>query len=443
MLQTPEFTTVRLSEPVPHHAFSWRWGRPGSMRDLTRAQRYELVCLTAASGATANLALAARSVGCGLTAEVGYAAGRAGQLGSCALLAELGCDMGRAVDGAAAGGHLALCEELTSWAGVQYSPFNCAMTAAGAGHTHILEWMMRRCKGLELPEPHSGKAWDLARAVAQGCDLAALQRCLVQLVGLDGAEEEDDEEWSDMVQISVVAAAAGSPKPDWRSKLEWLESQDFPKPWDTYMAAAENSDALERFAWLAQRGYPRRSEYGYDEEAPLMAAAAVGNVAAVLFLAEGMPAGKDVDIVWRAAAAKGHLHVLQALHTAGRRGGAQYAAHSAAINGHLHVVAWLVEMPGLGVVRDDDLFKAAAVSGSVELLAWLRECGCPWNSGAFTPVAMSGCEVALEWLAERGCPMPVGSEAAGRSAVVLPAFLLTKLCVFVWFVRQVWDYCLN
>ncbi|KXZ45305.1 hypothetical protein GPECTOR_56g401 [Gonium pectorale] len=221
MLRTPEFTTVRLSEPVPHHSFAWRWGRPGMMRDWTRAQREKLLCLTAASGATANLALAARVAGCRPTPEVGYAAGKAGHLGSCALLAELGCEMVHAIEGAAAGGHLSLCEELTGWA----------------------------------------------------------------------------------------------------------------------------------------------------------------------------------------AAEKGHLHVLQALHAAGRSVGARGAAYDAARNGHLHVLAWLVETPGLGVVLDEELFRAAAAWGSVELLAWLRERGCRWGGRAFSAAAESGCKAALEWLAERGCPM--------------------------------------
>ncbi|KXZ45321.1 hypothetical protein GPECTOR_56g418 [Gonium pectorale] len=201
MLQTPEFTTVRLSEPVPHHAFTWRWGRPGAMRDLTRAQRHELVWLTVASGATANLALAARVAGCGLTDEVGYAAGKAGQPGSCALLAELGCDMGRAVEGAAAGGHLALCEELlASEAGDLCSFLSCAFAAAKAGHIHVVEWM--------------------------GCDLAALHRYAVQFVGPKG-EEEGHEAWFEEVEVRVVAAAAGSPTTDWRANLEWLKSRIF------------------------------------------------------------------------------------------------------------------------------------------------------------------------------------------------------------------------
>ncbi|KXZ45295.1 hypothetical protein GPECTOR_56g391 [Gonium pectorale] len=197
------------------------------------------------------------------------------------MLAELGCGTGRMLPGAGSGGTLALCEELTSWAGFMYGPLMCATAAAEAAHTHILERMVPRCKEL-----------------------------------------------------------------------------------------------LNR------------------------------NTAAVLFLAEVWPAGEDLARVWCAAAEKGHLHVLQALHTAGRRVGARNAAYAAARNGHLHVLAWLVETPDLGLQLAEELFEGAGQSGSVERLAWLRERGCPWDGRSFTAAARSGCEAALEWLAERGCPMP-------------------------------------
>ncbi|KXZ41360.1 hypothetical protein GPECTOR_522g508 [Gonium pectorale] len=413
-LQTPEFTTVRLSEPVPHHAFAWRWGRPGAIRDMTRAQREKLLCLTAASGATANLALAARVAGCRPTPEVGYAAGEAGQPGSCALLAELGCDMGLAGQGAAAGGHLALCEELMSrrvFAEDMYRAAElsaCGQHAAAAGHTRILDWVRKRNKRQCRPLG-TVYAWLLIRAIAKGCDLAALQRYHAKLIGPNGAEEEGREAWLGNLQVGVVAAAAGSPTPDWRAKLEWLESHAFLPTCQAFAAAAKLPDALERLTWLAQRGYPRRpGDERSKENAPLVAAAAAGNKAAVLYLAEGLPADEDFGDVWSAAAAKGHLPVLQALHAAGRLGHVRDTARAAARYGHLHVLRWLVEEAlGLDAVPlDEELFAAAAASGSVELMAWLRERGCPWDARAFTAGAASGCVAALEWLAERGCPMP-------------------------------------
>ncbi|KXZ45307.1 hypothetical protein GPECTOR_56g404 [Gonium pectorale] len=349
--------------------------------EVTRAQRRELLCLTAASGATANLALAARSVGCRLKADVSYAAGKAGQLGSCTLLADLGCDMVNALRGAAAGGHLSLCEELISWIGFEQDSRVCGVDAAEAGHTRIVDWMLQQCD----------------------------ERYFEQLVGPGGDDEveEDDEVWLQEIQSTIVAAAAGSPTPDWRDKLEWLESRGFPPTWEAFVTAAERPNASERFTWMVQRGYPSRPEDGYSEEnAPLVAAAAAGNAAAVLFLAQGRPAGEDLSGVWCAAVEKGHLHVLQALHAVDRRGHVRATAHDAARNGQLHVLAWLVETPDLGLQLAEELFRAAAGSGSVELLAWLRERGCPWDNRTFTAAAESDCEASLEWLAERGSPMP-------------------------------------
>ncbi|KXZ48493.1 hypothetical protein GPECTOR_27g663 [Gonium pectorale] len=79
----------------------------------------------------------------------------------------------------------------------------------------------------------------------------------------------------------------------------------------------------------------------------------------------------------------------------------------AARTGRLLVLAWLLQEYGpdrLGL--DEPLFTSAAGSGSVGLLAWLRERGCAWHADAWEAAAGAGCVEALEWLAERGCPMP-------------------------------------
>ncbi|KXZ47191.1 hypothetical protein GPECTOR_37g197 [Gonium pectorale] len=81
-------------------------------------------------------------------------------------------------------------------------------------------------------------------------------------------------------------------------------------------------------------------------------------------------------------------------------------AREAASNGHLPVLAWLVETFGAGAVRmGPDLLVAAAESGSVQLMAWLRERGCGWDASAITAAADSGCEEAVEWLVVQGCPV--------------------------------------
>ncbi|KXZ56491.1 hypothetical protein GPECTOR_1g44 [Gonium pectorale] len=72
------------------------------------------------------------------------------------------------------------------------------------------------------------------------------------------------------------------------------------------------------------------------------------------------------------------------------------------------------------------------MSGSVELMAWLRERGCEWGGGAFVRAAGAGCEEALEWLAERGCPMPDSGRpyvAACRNGDLAAARCLARLGV--------------
>ncbi|KXZ51821.1 hypothetical protein GPECTOR_11g261 [Gonium pectorale] len=164
---------------------------------------------------------------------------------------------------------------------------------------------------------------------------------------------------------------------------------------------------MERFRWLREREYPREpleEDMGGDDPYATEAAAASGVEDAILFLApDKAEQDSDFSLDAEAAAWRGHLHVLKALHSSGHEFEVRIPIHAAARSGHLHVVAWLVEE--LGAPLDEELFAAAAESGSVELLIWLRERGCPWGESVFTAAAKSGCIAAAEWLAERGCPM--------------------------------------
>ncbi|KXZ45259.1 hypothetical protein GPECTOR_56g355 [Gonium pectorale] len=424
MLRSPEFTVVRLSEPVPHHAFAWRWGRPGAMRDLTRARRRELLCLTAASGATANLQVAARAVGFKPTREVAHAAGKAGQLGSILMLEELGCDVHDAVKGAAAGGHLVLCGELLQQRAGDSSPydaFDCACEAADGGHVDVVDFMVRRLQIVGLAG--SGLESSLMAHIAGGCELAALQRYYRELV----PEVFNNARAFDWEKERILGCAASSPTPDWRAKVEWLEAQGFPRVSGVFYGVVERPDAMERLVWLEQRGYTCDPVY-------TLGAGIGGNADVVLLLAERQAEDDDdedadpyTDVASEAAAC-GHLHVLQVLHAAELVFSPGYVIRAAASRGHLHMVAWLFET--LGVQLDEELFEGAAGSGSVQLMAWLRERGCPWDSRAVTAAARSGCVAALEWLAERGCPMPddgLPYFEAGKSADLATVECLRRL----------------
>lgn len=72
--------TIRLSEPVPRHAFHSRWIASGGLHRLSLRQRQRLLALTAASGDLTNLRAAAAAAACSIGSEVAVAAAAAGRL---------------------------------------------------------------------------------------------------------------------------------------------------------------------------------------------------------------------------------------------------------------------------------------------------------------------------------------------------------------------------
>ncbi|KXZ41054.1 hypothetical protein GPECTOR_897g147 [Gonium pectorale] len=194
-----------------------------------------------------------------------------------------------------------------------------------------------------------------------------------------------------------------------------------------------HGEALARLAWLGGRGYP------FDAKA-VVAATRSGNTAAVQHLLEWVPVDEPRarnHIVYLAAGGR-HLAVLQALHVAGWPID-RYMADAtceAAKKGHLQVLSWLLEVqwvePLLDVVLDESLFAAAAGSGSVELLAWLRERGCRWSGYTFVRAAESGCAAAMEWLAEEGCPVEVSWGSRGSELALAAGSNEGLVIVYRW-----------
>ncbi|PNH05986.1 Ankyrin repeat domain-containing protein [Tetrabaena socialis] len=394
----PQDRTVRLSLPVPHHAFVWRWGGARAMHSLTRSRRRQLACLTARSGSTANLELllARGAKGHVLDQEVFDAAAAAGQLEVCRLLWQQGCCYGpNLLHHAAAGGHGAVYEWcLETIPGC--ADHHTAGDAARAGNVALMDWLL-----LAEPSPNVSK---LLAGAASGCDW-------LTLVGLCTRYS-----WRvqlDRTRARVLAAAAGSPTADWRLKVEWLELRWYPFSAAACVEAARLPDGLARLQWLRPQGYPLSAEV-------VSAAASSGNVEALQFvLAAGVALDDDAaQGMVEDAAAAGHLAVLRALpQTPGvLRSLRSHAAPAATENGRLQVVTWLVGMLGGAQVLTERVSKSAVRSGSMELLAWLHAHGCPWDASAFAAAAEWGSDEQLEWLAARGCPMGAEGEAYMRAA---------------------------
>ncbi|KXZ46057.1 hypothetical protein GPECTOR_47g332 [Gonium pectorale] len=402
----PEYTTIRLSQPVPPHVFSAHWLAPGATRGLTLEQRRKLLCLTAASGVLRNLEVATQGTGCSPNQDAFRAAVGAGQLLICKWLLRKGSydfsrirtDDTRAFEAAAGSGHVHILEWLQE-SGPGYS-FGAAPSAARSGHLTTVDWLVRQPRHMAGNNAQGPLQGPLVAATAAGCALAALQQRVAE--GGWGLSET-------MYKTEALAAAAGSPTLDWGAKVEWLEAQGCPKSTEAAEEAAgmpNHSEALARLSWLRGRGYPA------DEKA-VKAAPRTGNVAALQYLlaeAGVWPDGNGKAA--EAAAEGGHLAALQALHGAGWPAGRFFARLAAARGGHVHVLAWMLEALGAEAVPlDSILFAAATESGSVELLAWLRDRGCDYRD----PIVLRGaacvcCEAALEFLVELGCPQEMAKE---------------------------------
>ncbi|KXZ42675.1 hypothetical protein GPECTOR_125g508 [Gonium pectorale] len=399
----PEHTIIHLSQPVSPPAFAAHWLTPGATGRMTLARREQLLCLVAASGVAANLEVAVRATGCLPTVEVFAAAAIEGQGACCLWLRAQDCPTNEREGGAprdllaaaAGAGQRRICNWLLTTGLCPWS-WQAVGAALRSGRVGLAEWLLVQSKLC------TDDAWDtLLPHVAHGCGMPALQSAWQRAFPGRGRGN-----WEGC-GAATLAAAAGSPTPDWAAKVEWLEAQGCARSAEALEAAAacaDEADAAARLVWLWGRGYP-------IGELAVMQAVKAGNVTALAFLLDLLPAQlvQARRFVTVDAARVGHLPALWALINAGWPLASPHAAASeAARGGHLHVVVWLVEWQGAAGVRfeDKNLFAAAAESGSVELLAWLRGRGCPWDYRAFTEAAKAGSADALEWLAEQGCPMP-------------------------------------
>ncbi|PNH05837.1 Ankyrin repeat domain-containing protein [Tetrabaena socialis] len=403
----PQHATVRLSQPVPHHAFLWRWAGPGAMRCLTRKRRCELPCLTARSGVIANLEvlLARDNLLPVLDHDVFRAAAAAGQLDMCVWLRERGCTclVEDALTAAAGGGQQAVCEWLLATGCPHHG--RSAAAAARGGNVGLMDWLLLHMGSINVA------AHNLLRGAAEGCDLPTLQRLLLtrldtHLVTMPA-----------LYAYGLLQASARSTTADWQAKVEWLQSRGFPRTAGACTAAAAKADALPRLLWLRQRGYPL-------DMCVACSAAAAGNVEALQYVL-----GQGVEVhatMMRYAAKGGHMAVMQVLHSRGAPVGEE-TVRMAAAAGHLPAVAWLVERMGPGAALTASVFAAAAEAGSMELLAWLRARGCPWDATVFAAAAECGSEEQLEWLVEQGCPM--GGDGAPHVRAVCHRDLAMLRCL--------------
>ncbi|KAG2482337.1 hypothetical protein HYH03_018725 [Edaphochlamys debaryana] len=460
-LPAPAHTRVRLSQPVPPHAFAAHWGAPGgaATRGLTLAGRRRLVALTAATGVLPNLAVALAAADCAADVGALAAAAAAGQLGACRALRAAGAPCtareGRvkthALTAAAEAGQREACEwlleEVVPGGGAGAVWAEAAVRgAARGGHEALTAWLLGRRPPHRIP-PHSGQ---MLLAAAAGLGLEAVLRMEAEWAlerGRRGAQAEAEAEaaWA-----AALANAGGvAPPPPEPPAI----------PPDLPPAAAGEAAAAPQQPPAAQgRGDPagsaspgppgplpppprhvqpplsRQRLVELDEHAAeyvLQAAAGsptpdwAGKVAALQRL--GYPAGPAVT--YRAAerpdaparlallAAAGHAPDEGTAAAAARAGNAEAlrlvldamqgkgpaAVHRAAPGPgdplDSRAAAAAAAAAGAEAFRSDGAtVGAAAASGSVEVLSELRARGFPVGPAVLHPLAAGGHLPALAWL---------------------------------------------
>ena len=85
--------------------------------------------------------------------------------------------------------------------------------------------------------------------------------------------------------------------------------------------------------------------------------------------------------------------------------------NAAALNGHLNVLKHWKDPELIGqkiiffwILFDEHTCAFAAYGGYLEVLIWLRENNCPWNSETCSSAALGGHLDVLKYLHEKGCP---------------------------------------
>jgi hypothetical protein len=249
---------------------------------------------------------------------------------------------------AAEHGHLACVQACVRLAEAHMKPLGdmnkSLKWAAGAGHMHIVEWLV-----LEHGQQPTS---DAAREAARGGQWDVLRWLHARGAPLDGG-------------ILLLIVDHGR-----LDMVEWAVMQGcavFPEL--TATAAVEHGH-VSILEWLQEHGYMGRVERWN---------------------------------VCRRAAASGHVAVLEWLAAHGHWTGPADATYEAGRRGHFAALRWILARDG---GWSEELCRFAASFGDVEMLAWLRARGCPWLVWhCVYETGWHGRLAALQWLDTHGAPL--------------------------------------
>ncbi len=396
ILSEPQHCTISLSQPLPAHAVPWALASGEQhVHQLPFRHKLQLLCTAAASGSEVNLEVALALLQPSIFPEM-----------------------------------------LRHWR--SYHGPDPGVSAVKAGHPQLLGWLLRHCPGLLRP----GK---VLAAAARHCDLAGLQTAWEALQGQQDSRPDssssssssdgDSRNMNNLITPSdVFDAAAGSATPDGVAKMEWVVAAagGSCRVLSGAAEAAARAGDLCRLRWLQETG-GLSGLLGVLESALEHADLAV---AQWLVDEAGcrLPAAGGRDVSWKhlfqaAAKSPDHLAKWQWLHEQGapplHEADREWLAEvvlAAARAGQVGAVRHLLSVFGADRVLGEEretIARAAARSGSVAMVACLREAGLEFSHAAYVSAAASGSSglPLMRWLARE----------AGVSAAALPRDRLEDL----------------
>ncbi|KAG2488800.1 hypothetical protein HYH03_012600 [Edaphochlamys debaryana] len=317
-------------------------------------------------------------------------------------------------------------------AGLSPPPLKVLVAAASAGRLGVCRWLVEvlGCTGLLRLA-----CLCLVSAAGPGPEVVEVARAWLTPAALEGWSEEQEAQAASgdveaVVELLRDWQPGGVPYDNirlWRRALEGVQARrDLQQLTDDelltlgrlacfqseFYSGPHAAMAVSRLAQLESAAPPA---FARLLRPTLYTAAKAGHAEAVRFLLsrEARPQGEWRDAPALAAAGKGHVGVLRALHEAGCMGDPAACFAAALKGGSLPLVEWLVETFGVPALRvDNATVPSAARSGSVQLLRALRgllgSAAPKWGrcrGGCWANAAASGCEEAVEWLAkEAGVP---------------------------------------
>lgn len=183
-------------------------------------------------------------------------------------------------------------------------------------------------------------------------------------------------------------------------RLEILKLLEIDDDYERVLEAAGKSGSIEVIDYILHTDELLEEEDLID--IMLIAAAAAGHLHVVEY-------ARDEGLEWRrpevaaAAIEGGHQWLFEWLVREGCGFSIDECMKAAARGGHLGTLIWLRDVHAGRLT--EAVINAAAIAGHRGIVQWLRAEGCPWSAATLEGSVESGDYLLVKWMLDNGCPM--------------------------------------